>query len=124
MARRKGLSYEEKMINALKSLPNPIDDKRHNILIHFVDDRARSNESRFEHIISGRHELLPSDIKRIQRYIRKSLFMKDKEKKDTFNYYIERNSYGIEYIKVSVKLTKDKPQDAYVRTIFITKVIK
>ena len=62
------------MFEALKSLPNPIEDKRHNIDIYFNDDRARSNESRFEHVIEKRHELLPSDIKRIPNNIKKAIF--------------------------------------------------
>lgn len=71
MARKKRLSYEEKMVKALRSIPNPIEDKRHGIFIYFIDERARSNESRFEHIIEKRHELLPSDIKRIPKCIKK-----------------------------------------------------
>ena len=68
MAKRKGLSYEEKLINALRKLPSPLIDKRHNIKIYFDDNRARSNESRFEHIVNQRHGLLASDIERINRY--------------------------------------------------------
>ena len=68
MAKRKGLSYEEKLINALRKLPSPLEDKRHNLKIYFDDDRARSNESRFEHIVNQRHGLRPSDIERISRY--------------------------------------------------------
>ena len=41
MAKRKGLSYEEKLINALRKLPSPLEDKRHNLKIYFDDDRVR-----------------------------------------------------------------------------------
>lgn len=71
MAKKKGLSYEEKMLNALEKLPNPIIDKKHNLRIYIIDDRVRSNQSRFEHIIESRHGLRPSDIERIPRYIKK-----------------------------------------------------
>ena len=124
MAKRKGLSYEEKMNSVLKDLPNPIEDKRHNIYIYFVDDKARSNETRFEHIIDTSHELLPSDLKRIPKCIKKALFKKDKERTDTFNLYIKRNNYGDEYIKLSLKIEPNKPKVAIVKTIFITKTVK
>ncbi|MBP5216996.1 MAG: hypothetical protein J6038_04090 [Bacilli bacterium] len=124
MAKRKGIPYEEKMINALKSLPDSIDDKRHQITIRFLDDRARSNQSRFGHIIDIRHELKPSDIKRIPKGIRQSIFKKDKERTETFNLYIKRNGYSGEYIKISLKIEKNNPREALVKTVFITKTVK
>ena len=124
MARKKRLSYEEKMVKALRSIPNPIEDKRHGIFIYFIDERARSNESRFEHIIEKRHELLPSDIKRIPKCIKKAIFRIDQERKETYNIYIRRNNYSDEYIKVSLKIEPEKPDIAVVKTIFITKYVK
>ena len=124
MAKKKGLSYEEKMIAALNGLPNPIEDKRHNIFIYFIDDRARSNEGRFDHIIDKRHELLPTDIKRIPKKIKQFILKKDKERKETFNIYLPRNSYSDEYIKMSLKIEDGEPHKAYVRTIYITKIVK
>lgn len=124
MSKKKKLSYEEKMLEALKSLPNPIEDKRHNIDIYFNDDRARSNESRFEHVIEKRHELLPSDIKRIPNNIKKAIFKIDKERKDSYNYYIRRNRNGDEFIKISVRINPETPKTAIVKTIFVTKNLK
>ena len=124
MAKRKGLSYEEKLINALRKLPSPLEDKRHNLKIYFDDDRARSNESRFEHIVNQRHGLRPCDIERISRYIKSCVFKKDLERVGTFNIYIKRNSVSKEYIKISVKIEPDEPDVALVKTIFITSVIK
>ena len=124
MARKKGLTYEQKMIKALKALPNPIDDKRHNTKIYFINNRARSNETRFDHIIDERHELLPSDIKRIVNKIKTAVFRIDKERAETYNYYIKRNNYSDEYIKISVKIEADKPKEAIVKTIYITKNVK
>ena len=124
MAKRKGLTYEQKLTNALKKLPNPLEDKRHNLKIHFADDRARSNESRFEHIVNQRHGLRPADIQRIQRYLNRCIFKKDNERTDTYNIYIKRNSISNEYIKISVKIEPSQPDVAIVKTIFITRVIK
>ncbi|MBO6280475.1 MAG: hypothetical protein J6M95_02720 [Bacilli bacterium] len=124
MAKRKGLTYEQKLIDALKKLPNPIIDKRHNLKIYFIDDRARSNQSRFEHIINQRHGLRPSDFERIERNIKKCIFKKDLERAETYNLYIRRNNIRDEYIKISVKISPDEPDIARVKTIFITRVIK
>jgi len=124
MAKRKGLSYEEKLVNALRNLPCPLVDKRHNLKIYFDDNRARSNESRFEHIVNQRHGLRPSDIERIHRYINMSKLKKDRERKETFNLFIKRNSIDNEYIKLSLKIEDNNPTQATVKTIFITKVYK
>ena len=124
MAKRKDLSYEEKLINALRKLPSPLEDKRHNLKIYFDDNRARSNESRFGHIINQRHGLLASDIERIYRYINVSKLKKDQERKETFNLFVKRNSFNNEYIKISLKIEDNDPTKAVVKTIFITKVYK
>ena len=124
MAKMKGLSYEQKLIDALKKLPNPLQDKKHNLDIYFDDDRARSNQSRFEHIVDSRHSLLISDIERIQRHISKSKLKKDSERKNTFNLFIKRNCFNSEYIKISLKIEDDNPHVAIVKTIFITRVYK
>ena len=115
---------ENKLLSAINNLPNPIEDKRHNIFIYFIDDRARSNETRFEHIIDSRHELFQSDIKRIPRLIKTAIFKKDKERKDTFNLYLKRNSFNNEFIKISVRIVPSEPHKAIVRTIFIAKTVK
>ena len=124
MSKKKGLSYEEKMINALKSLPNPIEDKRHRIFIVFENDRARSNESRYDHIISLRHDLTPRDIERITKGIKTAILKKDKERTNTFNIYIKRNNYSGEYIKISIDIDFTKSNKGTVKTIYITEVLK
>ena len=124
MSKRKGPSYEQKLINALNKLPSPIIDKRHNLEIHINDNRARSNQSRFEHIVSFRHGLRPRDILRIPRYIKTCLFKKEDGRKDTFNIYIKRNSRTDEYIKISLEIKPENPNVATVKTIFITENIK
>ena len=124
MAKRKGLTYEQKLIDALEKLPNPLIDKKHNLKIYFIDNRARSNQSRFEHIIDPRHGLLASDIERIGRYINCSKLKKDHDRKETFNLFIKRNSFNYEYIKLALKIEDDDPSIAFVKTLFITKVYK
>ena len=124
MAKRKGLSYEEKLINALKKLPNPLVDKRHGINIYFVDDRARSNQGRFNHIVEFRHGLSVSDIERIPRYIKTCIFKRDPERTETYNIYIKRNSYNNDYIKISVRINPENVSKAIVKTVFITRVVK
>lgn len=124
MTKRKGLSNEEKLINALKKIPNPLEDKKHRICICFVNNRARSNESRFEHISMMRHDLRASDIEKISRHINTSIMKKDLERKETFNLYIKRNNYGNEYIKISLELDFAKSNKAVVKTIFITTNMK
>jgi len=124
MAKRIGLTYEQKIINALKKLPNPLEDKRHHLKIYFDDSRARSNQGRFNHIANQRHGLRPSDIERIRRYIKTCIFKKDLERSETYNIYIRRNNISEEYIKISVKISLNEPDIAVVKTIYITRVIK
>lgn len=124
MAKRKGLSYEQKMLNALKKLPNPLEDKKHNLFIYFDDDRARSNRSRFGHIAELRHGLLPCDIDRTLKHINDSKLKKDKRRTDTFNLFIKRNSYNDKYIQISLEIEDLNLKIAFVKTIFITKIYK
>ena len=124
MAKRKSLTYEEKMLNALKKLPCPLEDKKHRILVYFINDKARSNESRFDHISLSRHDLNTSDIKRIVGYINESILKKDSERTHTYNLYIKRNNYGVEYIKISLEIDFKKSNKAFVKTMFITRNLK
>ena len=124
MAKRRGLTYEEKLINALNKLPNPLEDKKHNLYIYFNDDRVRSNQSRFEHIVDDRHGLLISDIERILKHINQSKLKKDPERKNTFNLFIKRNNFNCEYIKISLRIEENNPHIAFVKTVFITRVYK
>ena len=124
MAKRKGLSYEEKIIKALEELPCPLEDKKHRILIYFINDRAISNKSRFEHISLERHELSTKDFKRMIKKINNSILKKDLERKNTYNLYIKRNNFDDDYIKISLEIDYKKSNKAIVKTMFITKNIK
>ena len=92
--------------------------------IYFDDNRARSNQSRFEHIVLSRHQLKQKDIERIPIHIKKCIFKKDQERTDTYNIYIKRNNYSGEYIKISVEIKQSEPNVAVVKTVFITNVLK
>lgn len=123
MGKRKYLTHEEKILSALEKIQNPIVDKRHNLSIYFINDRARSNETRFEHISKISHKLKTNDLDRISKQInnKKTIFKRDKEHKDTFNYYVQRYSYTEEeFIKVSVLIDENNPKKGRVKTIFIT----
>lgn len=124
MSRRRGLSYEQKLIAALEKLPSPLEDKKHNIKIYFEDNRARSNQSRFEHIVDQRHGLRPSDIEKIPRYLKKCIFRRDPERSGTYNIYLKRRSVREEYIKISVKIDSRSPNVAIVKTMYVTTIVK
>ena len=124
MAKKKGKTHEQKIINALNALPDVIEDTKHRIKVMFINDQARSNESRFEHISLDRHELSVNDIKRIQKQISKSELKIDNERTKTYSIYIKRNNYNNEYIKLSVTLDFKISNEAKVKTVYITKNIK
>lgn len=121
MTKKKSLSYKGKITRAISRLPCPLFDKKHGIIIYFVDNRARSNESRYEHIGSPRHNLQPRDIERIAAKINDSELRQDKERSNTYNLYISRNNYNKEYIKISLDIDFNISNEATVKTIFITK---
>ena len=124
MPKKKKQTYEERMIEALNALPNPLKDAKHRISIVLENDRARSNETRLEHIMDFRHDLTPSDIKRKKKKINDSVLKKDQERTDTYNIYIERNNYRLEYIKISIELNFKKSNVGKIKTIYIDKTIK
>lgn len=123
MERKKHVSHDQRILNALCKIQSPIVDKRHNLSVYFVNDKVRNNETRFEHISKTSHELQVHDVERIPKQINnpKTKFKRDKEHKDTFNYYIQRYGYSdIEYIKVSVLIDENNSKQGKVKTIFIT----
>ena len=124
MAKKKGLTHDQQLTNALKQLPNPLEDKKHRIMIYFINDQARSNQSRFEHIIEARHKLVPNDIKRIQQKINQSILKMDSERINAYNIFIKRNNYSDEYIQISVSTDFKKTNKVVVKTIFITRNLK
>lgn len=120
MGKKKKLTYEEKLEKALKSLPFPIEDNKHRIKIYCMNDRARSNQTRFEHIIEERHRLKISDIESIPRKINESDLEKDSRRKNTYNLYIRRNINLGGYIQISLDLNFKESNNAKIKTIFVT----
>ena len=104
----------------MRKLPNPIEDKKHGLLIYFRDDRSRSNESRFEHIAKKHHELKVRDIEAIPNGINKYVkFCKSKTLKDTYYYYINRKGEDTGFIQLTILVDMFDKKKAYVKTIFI-----
>ena len=98
---------------------SPIYDARHNFAIYFVNDKARSNQDRFEHISKNFHELTVKDIESIPEGLTtKAKLKQEKGRKDTYNYYFIRKRDKTHFVKISVKVIDWKNRVAVVKTIF------
>ena len=125
MTQRKPKNYNPtKLLDALRKLPNPMHDKKHDLMI-YIEGRARSNQSREEHIVDYSHDLKVRDILAIREGINKYFdYRKDPIYKDTFNYYIVRKGMDRGFIKVSIQIDSRNKKRAWIKTIFITYKIK
>ncbi len=120
MAKKKNLKYDQNLIEALRQLPSIIEDKRHGFVIEIKDDRARSNETRFEHIAKKSHELKVRDIKAIPEGIKNYVkFTKSNEIENTYYYFINRKGEDRGFIEVAILIDEDNPKKARIKTIFI-----
>ena len=120
MSKKKPNNYSQNLVNALNNLPSAIYDKKHNLTVYLNDAKARSNQSRFQHIARNFHDLNVNDIKLIPKGITKNpTLKKDKVRKDTFNYYFEKKRGEKKYIKMSV-LVDFKNKTAVVKSVFKT----
>ena len=125
MKQKSGEKYDQKLIDALEKLPSTIEDKKHGFVIVVRNDKARSNETRFEHIAKKNHELKVRDIELIPEGINNYLkFSKSNEIKDTYYYYIKRKGKDRGYIQVAVLIDKYDRKKAWIKTIFIAYRIK
>ena len=125
MAKKTNGKYYLKLIEALKKLPPLIEDKRHGFIIQIRDDMARSNETRFQHIAKKMHELKVRDIESIPEGIRNYVrFVKSKEIKDTYYYYIKRKGGDKGFIQVAILVDMNDKKIAYLKTIFVAYRIK
>ena len=122
--RKKKQKYENNIVVALSKLCFPIYDKRHNLIIHLEVNKARSNQTRLEHIAKSYHKLTPKDIESIPEGINCARLKKDPARKDTFNYYYVRKGDYRHYIKISVIFANIHSRDVFIKTIFVTKTIK
>lgn len=125
MAKKANEKYDIKLIEALKKLPPLIEDKRHGFIIQIRDDKARSNETRFQHIAKKMHELKVRDIESIPEGIKNYVkFTVSKELKDTYYYFISRKGKDKGFIQLAIKLKEGEKKVYYVKTIFISYRLK
>ena len=117
--------YDQKLIDALQKLPSLIEDKKHGYIIEIKNDRARSNETRFEHIAKRNHELKVRDIEAIPEGIVKYIkHAKREENENTYYYYIKRKGEDRGFIQVAILIDENNPKKARIKTIFIAHRIK
>lgn len=123
--RRKPKIYNpDDLIAVVNSLPNPMIDCKHNLSI-FIEGKARSNQTRVEHIVEYSHDLKVRDIQAIPRGIKEYFaYKKDPTYKNTYNYYIIRKGKDKGFIKVSIRIDDNNPNRAWVKTIYVTYRIK
>ena len=125
MAKKKLKIYDPThLIDAIKKWPNPMYDKRHGFFI-YVEGRARSNQTREEHIVEYGHDLKVRDLEMIPEGIKNYFeYKKDPVYKDTYNYYLIRKGLDKGFVKVSIQIDSKDPTHAWIKTIFITYKIK
>ena len=125
MTKKTNGKYDLKLIEALKKLPSQIEDKKHGFIVLVRNDRARSNETRFEHIAKKNHQLKVRDIELIPEGINKyAKFSKSLELKDTYYYYILRKGKDKGFVQLAIKLIEGEKKLYYIKTIFVSYRIK
>ena len=125
MTQRKPQKYDsEKLIEAIEKWPTPIIDKKHQLSI-YVEGRARSNQTRIEHIVEYGHDLKVRDLEAVpEGIINYFAYKKDPTYKDTYNYYLKRKGEDKGLIKISIQIDSNNPKRAWIKTIYITYHIK
>ena len=122
MRKVKHKKHDQDFEKALDTISYYMEDVRHNVNIIFENDMARSNETRYQHIMAEGHSLTLKDIETFKQEILKtSKLVKDKKRKNTWIYYIKRKSKSKEYIIIPVEETKRNKQMLKVKTMFIAK---
>ena len=113
-----------KLIEAINKWPNPMFDKKHDFYI-YVEGKARSNQSRIEHIVEYSHDLKVRDLELVPEGIKNYFaYKKDPVYKDTYNYYLYRKGNDKGFIKVSIQIDNHDHKRAWIKTVFITYVVK
>ena len=125
MSKKKPKVYNPShLIEAIEKWPNPMFDKKHGYYI-YVEGRARSNQTRIEHIVQYRHDLKKRDLDSVPEGITNYFdYRKDPVFKDTYNYYIKRKGLDRGFIKVSVQVDHKDPSKAWVKTVYIAYKLK
>ena len=99
-------------------------DKKHDFYI-YVEGNARSNQTRVDHIVEYGHDLKVRDLECVpEGIVHYFSYKKDPVYKNTFNYYIDRKGDDKGFIKVSIQIDSNDHKRAWIKTIFITYVIK
>lgn len=112
------------LIKVIEKWPNPMFDARHGYCL-YVEGKAKSNQTRAEHIIQDRHDLKARDLESVPEGITNYFeYKKDPIYKDTFNYYIKRKGLDRGFIKVSVQIDHRNSAKAWIKTVYITYRIK
>lgn len=113
------------LIDAIKRWPNPIYDSRHGYHIYVEAGRARSNQTRIEHIVEKAHDLKVRDLESVPKGINDYFaYKKDPVYKNTYNYYLKRKAMDKGFIKISIRINDYNPKEAWIKTIYITYKIK
>ena len=125
MTKRKPRIYDPThLIEAIEKWPNPMYDKKHNYYI-YVEGRARSNQTRIEHIVQNRHDLKVRDLNLVPSGINNYfVYRKDPVYKDTWNYYLIRGGSDKGFIKISIQIDHKDSTKAWVKTVYITYRVK
>ena len=125
MSKKKPKVYDPShLIKAIEKWPNPMYDKKHGYYI-YVEGRARSNQTRIEHIVQYRHDLKARDLESVPEGIINYFdYKKDPVFKDTYNYYIKRKGLDRGFIKVSIQIDHKDSSKAWVKTVYIAYKLK
>ena len=126
MSKKKPKIYDPtNLIKAIKKWPNPMCDKKHGYDIYLLDGRARSNQTRIEHIVEHGHNLKVRDLEQVPDGINNYFeYKKDHVYKDTYNYYLKRKGRDKGLIKVSIQIDGSDKTRAWIKTIYITYNLK
>lgn len=126
MSKKKPKKFNQKdLVRVINSWSLPFYDKRHDYNLYLVDDRARSNETRIDHIVKYSHDLKARDLELVPKGINDYFsYKKDSVYKNTYNYYILRKGEDKGFVKVSIRRSDNNPNYAWIKTIFITYKVK
>ena len=125
MSKRKPKVYDPShLIEEIKKWPNPMYDKKHGYYL-YVEGRARSNQTRIDHITEYGHDLKARDLELVPKGITSYFqYKKDPVYKDTYNYYLIRKGKDKGFIKISIQIDPNDSVRAWIKTIYITYHIK
>ena len=113
------------LIEEIKKWPNPMYDKKHGYYLYVEETRARSNQSRVDHIVECGHDLKARDLALVPQGIKNYFeYKKDPIYKYTYNYYIIRKGKDRGFVKVSIQIDSNDHSRAWIKTIYITYIVK